>query len=87
MPTGSGTDGDDRVGEIEERVDDLLAAFVATLQRHRALRQEWPPATRRPPARLTTAPARRPVHTDNGGGLETLRIRHDLLRHRMAEQF
>lgn len=27
-----GTDGDDRVGEVEERVDDVFAAFVAALQ-------------------------------------------------------
>jgi hypothetical protein len=25
-------DGDDRVGEVEERVNDVLAAFVASLQ-------------------------------------------------------
>jgi hypothetical protein len=31
-PPDQAADGDDRVGEVEERVDDLLAAFVAALQ-------------------------------------------------------
>src|SRR6266571_8318930 len=31
-PTNQATHGDDRVGEVEERVDDQLATFVAALQ-------------------------------------------------------
>jgi hypothetical protein len=58
-------DGDDGVGEVEERVDHLLPAFVAALQPVERVIAAWKSSRTRPPratfTAMTTAPGRAPV--------------------------